>query len=174
MVKELTPTQSYKKVKELLKEKKKITKKDFFPGNLIFTFYNAKYKEFTYDKTPLILILRRNNSHTLGLNFHWLPLKYRLNLIRIIMKMNKENIKEGKPIQFSYQDLKPLLKKFGYAPCIRLYINKRIGPTGLVIPPDRLLEVARLKTEIFTNGKYTAEQMFKMAHLRAKKSRRKQ
>lgn len=91
MVKELTPTQSYKKVKELLKEKKKITKKDFFPGNLIFTFYNAKYKEFTYDKTPLILILRRNNSHTLGLNFHWLPLKYRLNLIRIIMKMNKEN-----------------------------------------------------------------------------------
>lgn len=168
-LKELSPSASYKKVKELLKERKKMTKKDMVPGNLIFTFYNAKYKENTYDRTPLILTLKRNSTHTLGLNFHWIPLSMRLNLIKHIIRLNETNIKKGLPLEFSYEKLKPMLKSLGYAPCIRLYINKRISSTGVVIPPERLMEVARLKTETFTKGRYSASQLFQMARKAGKK-----
>jgi len=162
-IKELPKTLSNLKVKELLKERQRIKGKHFIPGNLIFTSYNAKFKENTYDKTPLILVLRRNNSHTLGLNFHWIPLRMRLKLIKVILKLNKQNIKNNKPLIFNYKQLKPMLKGLGYAPCIRLYINKRISHTGVIIKPERLVEIARLKTESFTNGRYSAEELYKRA-----------
>lgn len=170
-IKELTPSQSFAKVKELLKEKRKMSKKDLIPGNLIFTFYNAKYKEHTYDRTPLILILRRNSTHTLGLNFHWIPLSMRINLIKHIIRLNEKRIKRNQPLEFSYDQLRPMLKSLGYAPCIRLYINSRISKTGVIIPPDRLMEVARLKTETFTKGKYSASQLYAMARKAGRKKK---
>lgn len=168
-VKELSPSQSLKKVKELLKERRRMKARDIVPGNLIFTFYNAKDKKQTYDRTPLILVLKRNGNHTLGLNFHWIPLSMRLNLIKQIIMMNSKEIKNGEPLRFSYEQLRPMLKSLGYAPCIRLYINKRISGTGVVIPPERLMEVARLKTETFTQGRFSASQMFQMAKKRGRR-----
>ena len=171
-IKELTPKQSYDKVLKLIKEKKRLSKKHFKPGNLIFTYYDAKYKQFTFDRTPLILVLRHNKSHTLGLNFHWILPSMRMDLIYHIMKRNRKNIKKGKPIEFDYNDLKPMLKSLGYAPCIRLYINKRIAGKGVIIPPERLMEIAMMKTETFTNGKYSAAQLFKMAKSKGKAKRK--
>ena len=167
-IKELTPEQSLDSVKQLLKRKRTIESKDLKPGHLIFTYYDAKYKENTYDQTPLVLILRRNARHTLGLNFHWIPFSMRINLVKTIIKMNAYNIRERKPLKFSYNDLKPMLKGLGYAPCIRLYINKRFGKTGVIIPSHQLLEIARLKTETFTAGRYSASQLFAMARSKAK------
>jgi hypothetical protein len=162
-IKELTPQESYKKVKDLIKEKKKLSNKDFEPGNLIFTHYNAKFKENTYDQTPLVLVLRRSKKYTLGLNFHWILPNMRTNLVFAIMKMNKANIKRGRPLEFSYQDLKPMLKGLGYAPCIRLYINARFVAKGVVVPPERLMEISMMRTETFTNGKYSAADLFRKA-----------
>lgn len=162
--KELSKKDSDVKVKDLLKQRIKLQARYHMqPGNLLFTSYNAKDKTQTYDKTPLILILRRGSKYTLGLNFHWLPIQKRIFLIGEILKMNKRNIKEGKPLDFNYLDLKPMLKQLGYAPCIRLYINSRLGKIGVVVPPDRLTEVSRVKAESFTNGKYSANQLYKMA-----------
>jgi len=168
-LKELPQRLSNLKVQELLKERQRIKSKHFIPGFIIFTSYNAKFKENTYDKTPLVLVLKRGTSHTLGLNFHWIPFRMRLKLIKIILKLNKTNIKQNKPIVFNYGELKPLLKGLGYAPCIRLYINKRFSPSGVIIKPERLLEVARLKAETFTQGRYSAEQLYAKALTAGKK-----
>jgi len=165
-LKELNPFQAKKKVKELIKEKQKLKESHFKPGNLIFGVYDAKDKEQTYDKTPLVLILKRGKTHTLGLNFHWAPFYMRINLIKVIVLSNAKNVKAGKPLQFSYEELKPLLRQLGYAPIIRLYINKRFGRVGVVIPPERMLEVAQLTTETFTNGRYSAEHMIAKAKKR--------
>jgi hypothetical protein len=166
-IKELTPVQSMTKVKELLKERRRLTSENIVPGNLIFTYYNAKDRESTFDRTPLILILKHGRSHTLGLNFHWIPLSMRINLIKHIIGLNKKNIENNKPLEFNYSDLKPILKSLGYAPCIRLYINRRLSKMGVVIPPHRLVEVARLKTETFTKGRYSATQLFQMARAKS-------
>jgi len=163
ILKELSNSESLIQVKKLLTTRRNMSRRDFIPGNLIFTSYDAKDKKQTYDKTPLILILRRSTKYTLGLNFHWLPMNMRLTLIKLIISQNKLNIKNNKPMKFSYHDLRPHLKSLGYAPVIRLYINKRMSKIGVVIPPDRLIEVARLKTETFTNGRYSAQEMLNMA-----------
>lgn len=173
--KELTPAQSLKKVKSLVKGQVKVTKKDWIPGNIIFTVYNAKYINKVFDRTPLVLILRRNSTHTLGLNFHWLPFNMRVGLVKHILKLNKKNIAKGKPLDFSYQQLKPMLKNYGYAPVIRLYINKNFQTKGTVIPPDRLAEVAALRTETFfvVGKKFTAEQLYSMAQKAGKRRNKK-
>lgn len=168
-VKELNSRDSLKKVKQLIKEKKQFKKSELVPGNLIFTSYIAKDKEMMYDKTPLILILRKNRLHTLGLAFHWVPFNMRINLIKHIIKLNKRNIEKNKPLEFSYEQVKPYLKSTGYAPMIRLYINARLGKSGVVIPPERLLEVARLNAHTFTGGKYPPEQMRRVAKTNNKK-----
>lgn len=168
-LKELSPKDSVEAVKALLKRKRKLEGKDLKPGHLIFTYYDAKYKENTYDKTPLVLILRRNASHTLGLNFHWIPFSMRVNLVKYIIEKNAANIRQRKPLKFSYAELKPMLKSLGYAPCIRLYINNRFAPTGVVIPSHQLMEIARLKAETFTNGKHSAYELYAMARKRGAK-----
>lgn len=172
-IKELSPSESLQMVKDLLKRKRSITGKVLKPGHLFFAIYDAKDKTQTYDRTPFILILRRNNSHTLGLAFHWIPLSMRINLILLIMKLNEYNIRERKVLKFDYKQLRPLLKSLGYAPCIRMYINSRFSSTGVVIPSHQMMEVARLKTETFTNGKFSAQQLFAIARKSAKTSAKK-
>jgi len=172
-IKELTPQESLDTVRGLLKRKRKIgqlSRSNLKPGHLIFSEYNAKDKENTYDRTPLVLILRINKKHTLGLNFHWIPFSMRVNLVKRIIDMNAVNIRNRKALQFNYGQLKPMLKSLGYAPCIRLYINNRFNRNGVVIPPYKLMEMARLKTETFTKGRYSAGQMYAMARAKGKKN----
>lgn len=135
---------------------------NFKVGNLLIMRYYAKDTKKVFDVQPMVLILSVNDSHMLGLNFHWIPFKMRIWLIRYIIKVNKERIRKGERIKFDYKKVKPFLKKMKYAPCIRLYIRKRIGSSGVVIPPERLIEVAPLKTEIFTHG-VQAEKMYELA-----------
>lgn len=171
LVKEFSKKETDEVVKKLLKERVVLSSKHYKPGNLLFTSYNAKHKDLVYDKTPLALILVRGKKYSLVLNFHWIPLRMRLKLIDIILKMNKYNIANKKPLEFSYGDLKPLLKRLGYAPCIRKYINVRMGRQGVVIPPERLREVAQLRTANFTNG-LSAEVIYKQAIKNASMSKR--
>jgi hypothetical protein len=160
---EMTAKQSIEFVKNLFKIKKTLSNSDFKPGSIITFNYNAKDKTQTYDKTPLVMILRRNGSHTLAINFHWAPVSMRVMLINIILKKNKGNIRKGRPLEFSYNELKPLLKRMGFAPIIRKYINNRISSKGAVIPTSELMQAAKLKSETFTKGKMSAGQLYKKA-----------
>lgn len=160
MVPELDLKRSKLKVKDLEKARRSFTKKDFVSGNLLFLTYDAKNKDMVYDRKPMILILRVSRTHTLGLNFHWLPYKKRIELIKEILKENELRIKEKKKIRFNYNNIKPFLKRNAYIPCVRVYINKRFFKSGVVIPPDRLIEVARVKTESFTG--MTSHQLFRI------------
>lgn len=163
-VKEMSPTQSVKYVKDLLKTKqKKLTPKDFEPGNILMYFYDAKDKTQTYDRTPLTFVLRRNKTHTMSLNLHWAPMPLRVVLVKKIISVNKKNIKAGKRMEFDYKALRPFLKKIGFAPVVRLYINKRISKKGVVVPQDQFMNIARTKTETFTQGKVSAEKLYRKA-----------
>lgn len=169
--KELSKQDSIKYVKELLKTNMTNVKKKFQPGRIIFFKYNAKNQEDTFDKTPLVMVLRVSKGYMLGINFHWLPMPHRVVLIKHILKINKRNIKNNVPLEFSYQQMKPFLIKFGYAPVIRLYIRKRISDNGVLIPDDQLMNVARTKTETFTSGKVSSEQLYKLALKKSKNYR---
>ena len=76
--------------------------------------------------------------------------------------MNAKNIKANKPLEFSYKQLRPFLKKFGYMPCIRCYITSRWRRSGVSIPPTNLLGMARLNMETF-NGGIPTEVVYRLA-----------
>ena len=152
-------------LKELIRNSKNV-QKYLVPGNLILTMYDAKF-EAPYDARPLFLVLAKNSTHVLGLNFHWLPISMRMKLIYAILKFNSKNIKDKKPLVFSFKQLKPFLKRFNYVPCVRLYIRSRFAPKGAVISPEDLVKVARMDTAIFTG--ISAEKAYALARTKYNK-----
>jgi hypothetical protein len=135
---------------------------DVTPGNMLFYRYDAKNKEQTYDKTPLVLVLKRSRGYVLGLNLHWTPVPLRITLLKLILKFNKTNIMKGYPIQFTYEMVKPFIMKMGLGPVIRLYIFNRISRRGLVVPVTMWLQAAKLRAESFSGGK-SADQLYQQA-----------
>ena len=143
---------------------------DFNKHNMLFFRYDAKHKDKTYDRTPLTLILRRSKGYVLGLNLHWTPIPLRLILVKLILKLNKNNIKRGYPLVITYQMLRPFIMKMNLGPVIRLYIFNRISRRGLVIPPEYWLIASKLRAESFTGG-YSADKLYKMATQSAKQAK---
>lgn len=141
---------------------------DFSIGNMLFYRYDAKFKENTYDKSPLVLVLRRSRGRTLNLNLHWTPIPLRLILLKYILQMNKANIRNNMPLNISYSMLKPLILKLNLGPVIRAHIFSRISRRGLVVPPSMWLSAARLKSESFSGG-FSSEYLYKKALQGAKK-----
>jgi len=154
--------QSFNYIKNALRTKKVFTKEDFQAGNILAYNYNAKDKTQVYDKTPLVLILKRDSKHTLAINFHWAPPSLRTSLIQLIISSNRNNIKKNLPLEFNYKELKPFIKRIGYTPIIRKYINSRISKKGVKFPSSEFMNVAKLRTESFTGGK-SPESLYKKA-----------
>lgn len=161
--KEFTTSQSINMVKDMLKDKTLKKSKDKLEvGDLFFGVYDAKNKEEVYNKRPFVMLLKQNKSHMLGIAFSWAPLPLRIILIKKILQVNAKNIKNNKPLEFSYKDLKGFIKKIGFAPIIRLYIKKRMSSSVVLIKPENLIQAARLNTAVFTNG-VSAEKLYKKA-----------
>jgi len=169
--KEFTTSQSIKLVKSMLKDNSYKKQRDKLQiGDLFFGVYDAKNKDEVYNKRPFVLLLKKNSKHMLGIAFSWAPLPLRVILVKKILQMNKRNIKEGKALEFSYKDLKPFLKKIGFAPVVRKYIISRMSSNVVLIPSEHLMTAARLQTAVFTDGK-RAEELYKRALAGNKKYR---
>jgi hypothetical protein len=141
---------SLKMFRTLVKKNVKSLKDDdFTTGNLVSFSYIAKDKQKVWDKTPLIFVLWRTKGYTLGLNFHWFPKKVRYIILDFILKKNKKNIKDGKPIKITYKEIKPILVKLKLKAIVRLYINKRISKKGILIPQEYMRKAIDLPAENF-------------------------
>lgn len=122
-------------------------------SNMYYFHYNPKYKEILpeYDKTPLVLFLNVGNTHSLGINFHWIPLRFRPKLISYINKMSVKIINKKYLSRITYELLKnhPVLKTFGMQ-AIRLYINKRISNIS-TIPPEKINQFLLLRPKYISH-----------------------
>jgi hypothetical protein len=153
-------------VQKLIKTKLTNTTKNLRPGNWLFFRYNAKDKTLLYDATPCIFVLSVSPGYVLGLNWHWMPKAMKISMLRYILKSNKQNIKESKPLQFSYVQAKALIRKMVFRPVVRLYIKKRISARSLVIPNENIKEIALADYSTFVNG-ISSEEMYKKAKANA-------
>lgn len=118
-------------------------------GTICYFKYKPQDKNQVWDYKPLVLVLGVSNSYVLGCNFHWINMNERLRLIEYILKINKKGSTINMPLEFTYKQLKPFLKKPEYKKCIHLYIRKRMSTNGVIIDPKYLLDVARLKLQHF-------------------------
>lgn len=137
---------------------------NFTPGSMLFYRYDAKHKDKleTWDRSPLVFILRKSRNYLLTINLHYVPIALRIIFIKYFLQANKNNIRANMPLTLSYQMVKPVLKQLGMLTTIKLHIFSRVSRRGVVIPPEFMMSAAKLKAESFTNG-ISADQLYKQS-----------
>lgn len=119
-------------------------------GTILYFEYSAKDQTEIFDLKPLIIVFGISKGYILGLNFHWIPMEHRKKLVEQIIEVNTKNKKIQTPLEFHYEDFKPLLKNIVFRKSVRLYIRKRMSQNGVVIDPKYLMDAVRLKLEHFS------------------------
>lgn len=154
-------------MKNLIRKPTKFKGKDFKPGKILLYTYRAKYDKNPYDMSPMIMVLGRSKKYTLGWSINWTPPKMREKVLDYIMKKNRKNIDKGKDIEIDYKTIKKIVK--GLGPVIRLYLNNRISPKGVVVPSYQYYKVTNLRAENFIG--ISSEEAWKLAVKKKKKKK---
>jgi hypothetical protein len=131
-------------VKEYLKKYGKgKTDKAFSAGQLLTFRYDAKHKQFKFDKNPLVISLgnskKYGKNYFLGLNIHWLPQKQRVLVASLIVEMLDMN--NG---VLTYDDIKPVMQIFKNSPVLRMYIKKNVSNKIILLEKDVYLRAASI------------------------------
>ena len=90
-----------------------------------------------YDRFPLVLALEKYNDGFLGLNLHYLPIRYRVAFLDKLLDyavLTPEN--EVKRVRITY-DILTASKRFKeFRPCIKRYLTSHIKSKILTIEPE--------------------------------------
>lgn len=100
-----------------------------FLGSLYFFMYDPKLKDVLpyYDQFPFVLVLDRNPTSFLGLNFHYLSPYYRALLFDVLYTLRQEHADTLKTrIQATYDLLAATAKYKQFRPCLKRYLNIHI------------------------------------------------
>jgi hypothetical protein len=127
----------------ITKEKNRWTRptdrQKFLMGGLYYFVYDPKGKNDLpyYDRFPLVLPLKRQSDGFIGLNIHYLPLRYRVLFMRKLMNFaiyNDED--EIKRIRITYPMLDASSKLKEFRPCIKHYLYSHIKSRILAVEPN--------------------------------------
>ena len=127
----------------LTREKNRYTppsnRQKFLLGGLYFFVYDPKGKTDLpyYDRFPLVMPLQREADGFLGLNFHYLPINYRILFMRKLMgrAIYDEN-DEIKRIRITYDILAATRRFKEFRPCVKKYLYSHIRSRILAVQPD--------------------------------------
>lgn len=111
----------------------------FLMGGLYYFIYDPKTKNDLpyYDRFPLVMPLKREPDGFLGLNMHYLPIRYRINFMRKLMPLaiyNDED--EIKRIRITYPILDSSRKYKEFRPCIKKYLYGHVKSRILAVEPQ--------------------------------------
>jgi hypothetical protein len=115
-----------------------VTKK-FRIGSMYFFAYDPKGKNELdyYDKFPLVLPLESYPDGFLGLNLHYLPMRYRIYFMRKLMPravLNDDN--EIMRLRISYEMLDASRRYKEFRPCVKRYLYSHIRSRILAVEPE--------------------------------------
>lgn len=108
-------------------------------GMMYFFFYDPKTKaDLPYwDKFPLVLVLERYDDGFLGLNLHYLPVKFRIAFLQKLMKfaqLTGEN--DIRRMRVSYEILEGVKRYAEFRPCLKRYLYSHLRSKLLTIQPN--------------------------------------
>jgi hypothetical protein len=125
-------------------------------GRLYYFYYDPKGKADLpyYDKFPLVLTLEKYQDGFLGLNLHYLPIKYRVAFVGKLMQFavpGKDD--EIKRLRVTY-DILIASKRFKeFRPCIKRYLTPHIKSKLLAVQPDEWDTAIMLPVHQFKGAK---------------------
>jgi len=154
-------------------------------GYLYFFYYDAKNKDTLeyWDRFPLVLVLEtytetkgsgEAGAGFLGLNLHYLPLKYRVVFLTKLMQFaqfdSQNNIAR---LKVSYDILKAAKKYAEFKPCLKRYLESHIQSHKLKISPNEWDTAMLLPIQQFKGAK--AETVWKdsVEDIKSKKTKTK-
>ena len=111
----------------------------FILGGLYCFYYNPKGKTDLpyYDQFPMVLALERYNDGFLGLNFHYLPIKYRVVFLDKLMNFAMMgDAGEIMRMRVTYDILTASKRLKEFRPCIKRYLSSHIQSKILTIQPN--------------------------------------
>jgi len=135
-----------------------------------FSEYTAKgFENGTlpfYDKRPMILAIGNEAGHILGINLHYMPSTMRLVFINQLIRKNRKQIREDKPLKTnSWNKVKGISKFTKFM--VKLYIKDRIGKIYR-IPNNKIKNVVNLDSAEFIG--ISPNKLFKLVTGKSPKS----
>jgi hypothetical protein len=111
----------------------------FMLGRMYFFYYDPKGKNELpyYDKFPLVLALEKYDDGFLGLNLHYLPLKYRVAFLDKLLDYGGIYNADGDPkrIRITYDILSVSRRFREFRPCIKRYLSSHVKSKILQVQP---------------------------------------
>jgi len=128
----------------------------FIKGGLFFFNYDPKTKADLpyYDRFPLVLMLERYEDGFLGLNLHYLPIKYRVAFMDKLLDYGRFN-EDGDPVRLriTYDILSATRRFKEFRPCIKRYLTSHIKSRILAVQPDEWETAVFLPVHQFKKAK---------------------
>ena len=125
-------------VKGIAREKSRYVR-SFIKGRLYFFLYDPKTKDELpyYDRFPLVLVLEKYDDGFLGLNLHYLPIKYRILFLRKLMQFAiLDDQDEIKRMRVTYDILNASKRFREFKPCVKRYLFPHIKSRILAVQPE--------------------------------------
>jgi hypothetical protein len=111
----------------------------FILGGLYYFYYDPKTKDEIpyYDRFPLVLVLERYPDGFLGLNLHYLPLKYRIAFLdKLLDYAAYTPDDEIKRIKITYDILNMSKRMQEFKPCVKRYLYPHVKSKMLAVQPN--------------------------------------
>ena len=106
---------------------------------MYFFFYDPKTKAELpyYDTFPLVLVLERYPDGFLGLNLHYLPVKYRIAFLNKLMPLAVlDDSDEIKRMRVTYDILDASRRYKAFRPCVKKYLYGHFRSKLLTVQPN--------------------------------------
>lgn len=127
-------------------------------GKMVFFMYDAKHKATLpyYDKFPLIFPVDRTSDGFTGINFHYLPLPLRAQLMDALYNItNNDRYDETTKLKMSYSVLKGAEKFKLFKPTYKRYLTSQVRSRFVQIEPAEWDIALFLQTEQFIGASKT-------------------
>lgn len=109
-------------------------------GRMYLFSYDPKHKSTLpyYDRFPLIFPIEKQGNGFLGLNFHYLPLRYRAVLMDALypMTVSERDNNENTRLKVTYNILSRMSRSNVAKVCVKHYLNNHIKSRFIYINPD--------------------------------------
>jgi hypothetical protein len=95
---------------------------------MYFFAYNPSTRDDLpyYDKFPLVIPLKREPDGFLGLNLHYLPIRYRIQLLKKMLPLAMYDGEDIRRLRISYDILNSSSRYREFRPCIKKYLLPNI------------------------------------------------
>jgi len=119
-------------------------------------YYDPKTKDDLpyWDRFPMVLVLEKYNDGFLGLNIHYLPVKYRVAFLQKLMKYAQLTPDADiKRMRISYDILTASKRYAEFRPCLKRYLYSHMRSRILMIEPSEWDVATMLPIQQFRGAK---------------------